>query len=153
MPFFLNLCRSLPIILVHGMTPRAPYLTGADLLLNLLIFLLAPSLTFLSSSFLVQSGMLARPSSVGGGPHIPPCRSTTGGGGRNKGDGGRLVTQNTHTHTSHTPPRILSEASCSSASRVSHNTALCESKVSHNMPKNTKYNIFLNTVIFLRKTF
>lgn len=48
----------------------------------------------------------------------------------NKGDGGCLVTQNTHSrmhaHTSHTPPRILSEASCSPVRRLSHNTAHCE---------------------------
>lgn len=125
MPLFLNLCRSLPIILVHAMTPPPPsasFLTGADRhqpspeSINLPAG--PPPLTSLSSSFLLQSGMLARPSGVGGGPHIPPCRSTIGGGGRNKGDGGCLATQNTHTHTL-TPHTLLQDSSQKPAAALS----------------------------------
>lgn len=73
--------------------------------------------------------MLARPSSVGGGPHIPCSRSAGGKGDGEKREGGKgwgvWFTKHVHTHTSNNPPRILSEASCSPVR--SYNTPHCES--------------------------
>jgi len=89
--------------------------------------------------FFCLSGMLAQPSSVGGGPHIPPSRSAGGKGGRvcasvcvfcKPDDPPPHTHTHTHTHLTHLahppPQRILSEASCSPVRRVSHNTPHCK---------------------------
>lgn len=89
------------------------------------IFLLSVShlLFFL---LLCLSGMLAQPSSVGGGPHIPRTRSAGG----KKGEEDVWFTKHMRTHTSPLPPRkkILSEASCSRVRRLAYNMMLCQSK-------------------------
>lgn len=110
---------------VHSVTPTPFYLEQISTSLESHIFnlfLSVPSTSFFFSpsfSFSVQSGMLAQPSSVGGGPHIPHSRSAGG-----KGGGGCLVYKtHTHIHTRtlspHTPRTLPQESSLKPAAALS----------------------------------
>lgn len=103
------------IILLHSVTLFS-FLSRAVPCITFLIFLFLVPVCFspFPLSFSVQSGMLERPSSVGGGPHIPPSRSAGGAGGvRWVGVGGvkgMSGSQNTHALSLHGPRSLPQES-------------------------------------------
>lgn len=106
---------------VHGVIRLLFYQEQISLVLHFCSFsvflcLLHFSLFFF---FICQSGMLARPSSVGGGPHIPCSRSAGGKGDGEKREGvGGSGLQNICTHTPQTIPQESSQKPAAALSEV-----------------------------------